>query len=447
MTARQFTIRNLVAAFLAGPWTLPGLVQRGTAALGWRQRWVRSLARRLLMTFGADPAHVTADALERFIEQDAGFLRAWARSCTNQEMPVRQLFWTTPSMMPAPGAPQSWNVPDLPTSGALAEWLGIRPEELDWFADCQSREAHARPEPLRHYTYRWLRQLSGKLRLLEIPKRRLKAIQRQVLHEILERIPAHDAVHSYRHGRSVVSYASPHAGQSTVLHMDLRDFFPSLRFSRVHALFHTAGYPARVARYLTGLCTNTIPEDVWDEGMQLAPDRLGQRERQIFRVPHVPQGAPTSGALGNLCAYRLDCRLAGLARAAGARYTRYADDLAFSGGKELAAGSRRFHVLVCRIALEEGFEINTRKTRLLRQGVRQCLAGVVVNSHPNSARVEYEQLKAILHNCERLGPQSQNRQGKADFRAHLLGRIAYLQMINAARGQRLRSCFDRIIWA
>src|SRR5205085_4168144 len=123
-------------------------------------------------------------------------------------------------------------------------------------------------------------------------------------------------------------------------------------------LVQTAGYPTSVARLLTGLCTNTVPDDVLALASQI--DRPGNRD--AFRKPHLPQGAPTSPALANLCAYRLDCRLAALARSVGGHYTRYADDLAFSGDELLERSARRFQIAVCRIALEEGLEVNTRKT-------------------------------------------------------------------------------------
>jgi RNA-directed DNA polymerase len=199
-----------------------------------------------------------------------------------------------------------------------------------------------------------------------------------------------------------------------------------------------------VARLLTGLCTNVVPADVWRTPPGADPPSW--EEQQRYRAAHLPQGAPTSPALANLCAYRLDCRLSGLARRLGAAYTRYADDLAFSGDGELERAARRFQVQVCRVALEEGFEVHTRKSRFMRRGVRQQLVGVVVNTYPNVRRNEYDCLKAILYNCVRHGPASQNREGRADFRAHLLGRVAHVTMLNPARGGRLRSLFERIAW-
>jgi hypothetical protein len=340
--------------------------------------------------------------------------------------------------------PTSWQVPALPTTTALADWLGLTRKELDWFADYFGLEAKVPLGPLRHYTYRWLAGTAGRARLLEMPKRRLKAIQRQLLNDMLARIPPHPAAHGFRPGRSVATFAAPHCNRRIVLRLDLRLFFPSIQRSRVHAVFGTAGYPRSVARLLTGLCTNTVPSEVWEERSKTDPKDW--ETYKLFGAPHLPQGAPTSPALANLCAYRLDRRLTALADKVGAVYTRYADDLAFSGDRDFERRARPFYFLVCQIALEEGFEINTRKTRFLRRGVRQRIAGVVLNAHTNLQRLKYDRLKAILFNCVRHGPASQNREGYLDFRSHLIGRIAYLHMLNPHRAQKLRNLFDRIQW-
>jgi hypothetical protein len=80
----------------------------------------------------------------------------------------------------------------------------------------------------------------------------------------------------------------------------------------------------------------------------------------------------------------------------------------------------------------------------MRPGVRQSLAGIVVNDRLNLRRSDLETLEAILTNCARFGPESQNRQGLPNFRAHLDGRIGFVEMINRAKGQRLRTIFQEI---
>jgi RNA-directed DNA polymerase len=442
MSTKHLFARNLAAVFLSGTWSPEDLHQRGAQACGRRERWLGPLVRRLVEAFGEQPTRLTWQTLTQWIDADEGFNKVWFRHSYEPRSCFRRILRVTPTMRPTPGAPASWAVPALPTSTALAAWLGLKPADLDWFADCHGREADVPLGLLRHYTYRRLSKPSGKWRLLEMPKPRLKALQRRILHDILDRIPPHPAVHGYRPGRSIATFAAPHCGRQLVLRFDLRHFFPSVRSSRVHSLFATAGYPVDVARLLTAFCTNVVPDDVWS----VVRGAENWEEQQHYRCPHLPQGAPTSPALANLCAYRLDCRLHGLAQAAGGVYTRYADDLAFSGAEQLERSARRFQVNVARIALEEGFEVHTRKSRFMRQGVCQQLVGVVVNAHPNIRRTEYDRLKAILYNCVRHGPASQNRDGHEDFRAYLLGRLAHVTMLNRPRGQRLRTLFERICW-
>jgi RNA-directed DNA polymerase len=139
----------------------------------------------------------------------------------------------------------------------------------------------------------------------------------------------------------------------------------------------------------------------------------------------------------------MDLRLNSWAAAGRARYTRYADDLAFSGGPDLG---RWFRSTVWQIILAEGFRPNAAKSRWMTRAGRQHLGGVVVNVRPNVGRAEYDELKAILTNCIRHGPAGQNRESVSDFRAHLLGRIAHVASLNPGRGVKLKELLARIEW-
>jgi hypothetical protein len=142
----------------------------------------------------------------------------------------------------------------------------------------------------------------------------------------------------------------------------------------------------------------------------------------------------------------VDCRLNGLAEKCGAVYTRYADDLAFSGGGNFERGIERFAAHASAILMEEGFAVHHRKTRIMRRGVRQYLAGIVANDRLNVIRKDFDLLKATLTNCVRHGAESQNRDGKADFRSHLAGRVSFVEMIHAQRGAKFRRLFEQIRW-
>jgi hypothetical protein len=338
---------------------------------------------------------------------------------------------------------QRWSVPALASLADLASWLDLTPGELDWFIDERGLERLERDERLRHYRYRWVPKRRGGFRLLEAPKPRLKALLRRVLSEILDRVPPHQAAHGFRRGRSIRTHALAHVGKRVVARFDLQDFFLSISAARVSAIFHALGYDSDVAWALAALTTNVAPPSRLHLEPFTAPGEISalRRAEMLARTRHLPQGAPTSPALANLAAYRLDVRLSALAQRAGVSYTRYADDLVFSGEKLLLSD------LVAAIATDEGFALNHRKTRRMRRGVRQLVTGVVVNARPGVPRDAFDRLKAILHNCGHHGPTSQNRDGHPDFRAHLAGRIAYVKSLTPERGEKLGRLFARIDWA
>lgn len=345
-------------------------------------------------------------------------------------------------MAPATSRAEAWDVPAIATEGDLAAWLGLDAPSLLWFSDPRNWERKAAAESLRHYRRRWIPKQTGS-RLLEAPKPKLKSLQRKILAGILSRIPPHDAAHGFRRGRSTVTFATPHCGKAIVIRLDLRDFFTAISRARVAAIFRTAGYPERVSVLLAGLCCTVTPPEVFAARPDGPPDWL---ERKALEIPHLPQGAPTSPTLSNLCAFRLDSRLAGLARSAGADYTRYADDLTFSGSPDFARQARRFEITAAAIALEEGFAVNHRKTRIMSQALSQHTAGLVVNEHVAIPRRTFETLKAILYNCTKHGPASQNRDGHTDFRAHLSGCLAQIKATDPQRAARLRPLWEAIHW-
>ncbi len=430
--------RALVDSFIAGEQTLESICSRVSQILGRRWRWIRPLARRYLLAFPAT-TRPGRHQVRRFFLQDAGFRKIWIKH--SKELVLVSTLLPPQEMQPAPAA-KPWDIPSITSVAELAAWLGYEVNELLWFADLQGLGFRRKESRSRHYSYRILTKTSSSsVRVIESPKRRLKDVQRQILKSILQKIPPHESVHGFVKKRSVKTFAAPHAGRGVVLRMDLKDFFPSFSAARVQAFFRTLGYPEPVADLLGAICTTATPRDVWGK---IAPT-LSQ-ERPFYTRRHLPQGAPTSPLLANLCFYRADRRLTGLAKVVGAQYTRYADDLAFSGSEAFGHVVERFTLHVAAILLEEGLWVNHRKTRVMRRGFRQQLAGIVVNDHPNVSRPDFDRLKAMLTNCARLGPESQNREANPDFREHLQGRVAFVEMVNRLRGRKLRAIFKRIAW-
>jgi RNA-directed DNA polymerase len=446
MTDYKLTALALADTMLASEPSLENLVAACgrvfDASLPWAPKVCQALIDRTGENFHHFSRHEIADILLRLLGH--GWYELEDEVPDFIELPPVRRYCIDPPIRPPK---DEWiaalALPELPTVGALGAWLGEPVGALDWFAD-QWRLGSDEQSRLQHYHYRWLPKRSGGLRLIEIPKARLRRIQQRILREILDRLPPHPAAHGFRRKHSCVTHAALHAGKHVVLRMDLKDFFPSIQYARIHALFEKLDYPPTVAELLARMCVNRTPHGAF-RGRQ-AGASLPWSERQALKTPHLPQGSPCSPALANLCAYRLDIRLEALAQSLGATYSRYADDLVFSGERDFARVAERFHIQVAAIALEEGFRVNTRKTRVMREGTRQQVTGVVVNAHPNIARDEYDRLKATLTNCVRHGPASQNHENHPDFRAHLAGRVSHVMMVNAHRAIRLQRLSEAIAW-
>jgi retron-type reverse transcriptase len=439
---RSLLLSQIARSFLAGEPSPEQIVARCTRAMGKSWRWLPGLAKRYADHFARKTRPREREVVE-FLRNDRKFQKVWLKLSLGWSI---EQWITEPQKMQPVAAALGWQLPAIESVGALGEWLSLNAGDLEWFADLCGL-AHQGSPQLSHYNYRVLDKRSG-LRLIEAPKTRLKKLQRQILSQILERVPSHPSVHGFIKGRSILSCVAPHVGQRVILGMDLQDFFPSFAARRIQALFRTLGYPESVADRLGGICTTVTPRGVWSRD-KFDPHLAWlerQHARDLYCRPHLPQGAPTSPAIANICFYKTDCRLDGLARSCGATYTRYADDLAFSGGRAFERGIERFSIHVAAILLEEGFHVNHRKTRVMRQGVRQHVVGLVANQHPNIIRSDFERLKATLTNCVRLGPASQNRIAHPEFRSHLEGRVGFVETVNAAKGMRLRRLFDQIPW-
>lgn len=339
-----------------------------------------------------------------------------------------------------------FQIPVINSVGELAEWLEITPHELKWLCNHVRSDCHVGNHS-KHYVNRWMRKRTVGWRLIESPKPRLKAVQRKILHQILNHVPPHPLSCGFCVGRSIKDYVKPHIGRHIILKLDLKNFFTHVTTGRAGGLFRSLGYRRDVSHQLAMLTTVRTSEENFGFAAPGLPNAnaVPATYKRKLRTRHLPQGAPTSPAIANLCAFGLDQRLSGLARSiGGVHYTRYADDLLFSGYRSFCRHAKTLNVVVGTIAIEEGFDLNFQKTRIARSSQRQKAGGVVLNAHANLQRSEYDKLKAIIHNCTRFGCESQNRDDHPHFREHVAGRIAWLELLNPAKGAKLREKFESI---
>ena len=410
------------------------MVRRTAVALGRDRapRWVGTLVGEVLDAY-RDPPVDRPRELAAFVRTTTGWARAW----TAVPEPRIARWQPTPTAV----VRRPHGVAELPDLAALSRLLDLDAGELAWFADTHRLERTV-PEQLRHY--RWARVDD---RLLAAPKPRLKEAQRRLLRHVIGPLRVHEAAHGCVPGRSVRTAVTPHSGAALVLQLDLETFFASIAAERVHGVLRgVGGLPEPVAHAMTGLVTTVVPESVWRRAPVSGDVERHRRLGRRLAVPHLPHGAPTSPALANLVCFRLDRRLAGLAASFGAAYTRYVDDLTFSGDRGIDRG--RFERLAGEIVREEGFRLNPAKTRSRSAARRQSVLGTVVNVRPTLARPERDALRALLHNCATRGWTTQVRdRDPATFRDHVLGRIAWASSVDPRFGERLRAQAEQIDWS
>lgn len=301
----------------------------------------------------------------------------------------------------------------------LASYLEISYGKLRWMMD--QAKGNYRNGISCHYVARKIPKASGGERLLLVPKQDLMDIQYWILEEILEKISPHDAAHGFRSGRSILTNAQQHVCKEALVKFDLKDFFPLIRCPRVRGIFSRLGFSEKVAGALACLTTTRIP---------------------LMTRRGLPQGAPTSPILSNLVTRKLDVRCSRLAGKLNFSYSRYADDMTFSGSSKNLSTILR---LVPQIIREEKFRINRKKVRIQRSGARQMVTGVVVNKCPGVSREERLRLRAIIHNASKRGLESQNRIGHANFLAYMHGKVGFVKMVNPDQGRKLENQLNKIV--
>lgn len=291
-----------------------------------------------------------------------------------------------------------------------------------------------------HYINFKLPKKSGGFRLISAPMPMLKAAQIWILENILNHIPVHDSAHGFLSGKNIVSNAQLHVGAKILINFDLENFFPSISYKRVKGVFRSFGYSESIATVFALICTAPVTEEVELDGKSYFV-ALGDR--------HLPQGAPTSPAISNIVARRLDKSLTRIAAGLGFKYTRYADDLTFST-EDKDADAGRLMRQVRYIVDRQGFVVNEDKTRILRRRRQQEVTGIVVNDKISIDRKTLRKFRAVLHQAENKGLDGLRWGNSPDLIAALKGYANFVLMVDKEKGhlfqQQVRRIAEKYDW-
>jgi len=259
-------------------------------------------------------------------------------------------------------------------------------------------------DPAKFYRRFYIAKKSGGSRLISEPLPNLKNLHSWILKNILDPIPVHVASKAYHRRTTIKDNAKLHRGQESVVTFDIQDFFQSISVKLVYQLFFDIGYTRKLSTVLSRICT-------LDGGL--------------------PQGAPTSGAISNRVMFSFDQSMMKFSRDRGLRYSRYADDITFSGKNvnlfEISSAVRsELSVL--------NLKINNKKSRVLSASNRQIVTGVIVNKKINVSREFRLNVRQACYYINRYGIHGHARViGFTEPRfllEHLIGQVSHWRFID-----------------
>ena len=302
----------------------------------------------------------------------------------------------------------------------LAKQMALTVSQLRWLS-------FNRPvSETSHYRKFQLPKKTGGFREISAPMPKLKAAQRWILENILYLPGVTDHAHGFVPGRSILTNALPHVGHTLVVNMDLQNFFPTITYRRAKGLFQELGYSEKLATIFALLCTEPETDRITADGKRYYV-QTGKRV--------LPQGAPSSPMLTNLICRRLDARLRGVATKFGLTYTRYADDLTFSGNDgEHGPIVGKLLWQVRQIIKDEGFVVHPDKTQIMRKGARREVTGIVVNEKPNIARKKLREFRTVIYQIEQNGPAGKTWGNGPNLFPALHGYAAHVNMVRPDLG-------------
>lgn len=263
-----------------------------------------------------------------------------------------------------------------------------------------------------------LKKLGG-YRNLVIPTENIKYLQKWILENILNKIKISEYATGFVKGKSIFQNAEEHINKNFIMNIDLKDFFPSINQERVFKIFNYYGYTKELSYIFSKICTY--------EGV-------------------LPQGAPTSPYISNICCLKLDKRISSLCRKNDFKYSRYADDITISSDSK----TLYFLKLLSKIIEEEGFKINDKKTRILKKSDRQEITGLVINSGIVKIPKAYKRkIYSEMYFCKKYGVANHLNKincKKSFYKEHLYGKVFYVNMVEPKEAQKMFKTLEEIQW-
>lgn len=250
-------------------------------------------------------------------------------------------------------------------------------------------------------------------RTINAPKPNLKLIQRNILDKIFSDIKLPTCVYGLSRSRTIIENARRHSSSDYLLNLDIKSFFPNVHFEKVKQIYKDIGL-------------NMISEDLC----------------KLTTLDHkLPQGSPTSPFLASFALTNLDYRLMGVAKSNSLIYTRYFDDICFSGSRRVKTMEKS----IIKIINEEGYNIKKTKRQFFEKGDQKEINGILVEKNKLSLK-NTDDLFRYLENLKNNGLSTLNTDNPTKEHDSLMGKVSFLKLINKEQGEKAERVFNAIKW-
>lgn len=332
----------------------------------------------------------------------------------------------------------------------LAMQIGIQSDYLrNLIGDGKRDVIYEYEHKYKRYNYFKLKKRDGKFREIMSPAKDLKYIQKWILVNIVSKYVLADSCKGFRKSISIFDNAKVHENSEVILKVDLLKFYDTITEKRVYGVFKSLGYVNNLAYSLAKITTAKHRESYWNDFDENSKEVL--KELVENKPPILPQGAPTSPMLSNILATKMDYRFEALARKLNFNYSRYADDLTFSIKKEGKLPSLK---LITTIIADEGFFINTKKTKYMKKGCKQYVTGLTTTNGTNVSKEYRKTITEHIYYCRKFGVDSHLEKRVVDFPKYnnikfhnwLYGHMCFIKSINEKASKKMLEDFNKINW-
>lgn len=294
-------------------------------------------------------------------------------------------------------------------------------------------------------TYK-IRKKAGGYRWIMSPNEDLKLIQNWIKTNILDKLYVHDAANAFIKGKSIIINAEKHKGKELILNIDLYRYFDTITEKRVFGLFKKLGYTEKLSFDIAQLLCVHPPKTYWKD--IIIENRI--KKKFIKSKPAIlPQGAPTSPIISNIVSVKLDEIFTKYTSKCGVCYSRYADDITFSGNRKNMISLK----VIKKIIRQQGFTINIKKTKYLSNCKKQTVTGLTVNNGIFVNKKTTKYIKQELYYCLKYGyknhlsfKQSKGIEPRAGYKDWLFGKICFIYSVEKEKGEKLFSMYNQIDW-